>query len=804
MANNEKSAVLSAIIAGILYDLMVKTNVFNVYLDDSTTLADKLSEVITSLNNKVTKQELEDALKSIGDGPQGPAGPQGIGITSIERTAGNGTPGTTDTYTITLSDGSKYSFAIYNGADGKDGEDGADGEKGDPGDTGPAGRGIVSVKRTSGNGAAGTTDTYTITYTDNTTSTFTVYNGANGTSGGGGGSGTGEDGATFTPYLDSDGNLSWSNNKGLPNPDTVNIMGPQGPSGPKGDTGSQGPKGDTGEAGPQGPKGDTGATGSQGPKGDTGATGSQGPKGDTGETGPQGPKGDTGAAGKDGTSVTHSWSGTTLRITSASGTTSANLKGDKGDKGDTGDTGPQGPEGPQGPAGADGSSRQYGKLIVFGDSICDGTSNTNNRSFADVLSESGVFESVVKAGMNSATIGPYQVGSVARGYDLCSQIETYRTDVTNADIILCEYGANDIGAVMEGKVQMGTAADTSSSTTVCGYMQKAIDRIRTLNPDVTIHWVHCLPRDHDDLRLYFDANYADTALLFTATALRKAEQNCCFVIHTPFYVSGLISSDGAHPNAQGHNLIANEILNGLFRSADVICGERTVTMTGDVMNLTNLSLDIDFSLALQLAHSGVNLKIQGSAEGTMIVGSCGLYNEYFVAFNTIGSDTNAQPLLGTIWYVYDGTVNGTQYPVSGQGGSAMMMDFIYRYGTEGLSLSYSTGASNSNSLLSINGSSSDLSRQVITKNTYNITSDTKYLVAEVQSVSNTNTAVVVGIAAAGSNIKYFSQLAKYESSYSAGKVKVDLSAITGQYYVVIAAYGSGTCKITKVYFEEVG
>lgn len=39
--------------------------------------------------------------------------------------------------------------------------------------------------------------------------------------------------------------------------------------------------------------------------------------------------------GKDGTSATHSWNGTTLTITSASGTSSADLKGAKGDKGDS-------------------------------------------------------------------------------------------------------------------------------------------------------------------------------------------------------------------------------------------------------------------------------------------------------------------------------------------------------------------------------------------------------------------------------------------------------------------------------------
>mgnify|MGYP001022793551 CR=1 FL=1 len=46
--------------------------------------------------------------------------------------------------------------------------------------TGPSGKSIVSIARTSGTGAPGTTDTYTITYSDSTTSTFQVYNGADG------------------------------------------------------------------------------------------------------------------------------------------------------------------------------------------------------------------------------------------------------------------------------------------------------------------------------------------------------------------------------------------------------------------------------------------------------------------------------------------------------------------------------------------------------------------------------------------------------------------------------------------------
>lgn len=80
--------------------------------------------------------------------------------------------------------------------------------------------------------------------------------------------------------------------------------------------------------------------------------------------------------GKDGVSATHKWSGTTLTITSASGTSSADLKGDKGDKGEQGIQGIQGPQGepgakgdkgdtgetgPAGPAGKDGQAGSPGK-----------------------------------------------------------------------------------------------------------------------------------------------------------------------------------------------------------------------------------------------------------------------------------------------------------------------------------------------------------------------------------------------------------------------------------------------------------
>lgn len=44
----------------------------------------------------------------------------------------------------------------------------------------------------------------------------------------------GDDGGCFTPHVDAAGNLSWTNNAGMENPRTVNIMGPKGDSGPAG------------------------------------------------------------------------------------------------------------------------------------------------------------------------------------------------------------------------------------------------------------------------------------------------------------------------------------------------------------------------------------------------------------------------------------------------------------------------------------------------------------------------------------------------------------------------------------------
>jgi hypothetical protein len=175
-----------------------------------------------------------------------------------------------------------------------------------------------------------------------------------------------------------------------------------GPKGDKGDDGEKGDKGDPFEYSDftaeqlealRGPKGDKmtfddltdeemeSLRGEKGGKGDPftygdftpeqlealrGPQGVQGPPGADGEDGQNGAPGEDGS---DGVSCTHSWAGSVLTVTSASGTSSADLRGPKGDaftfedftadqleglRGEDGADGAPGADGQDGAPGADG------------------------------------------------------------------------------------------------------------------------------------------------------------------------------------------------------------------------------------------------------------------------------------------------------------------------------------------------------------------------------------------------------------------------------------------------------------------
>ena len=216
-------------------------------------------------------------------GAQGPKGAPGNGISDIALKSGTHAPGTSDVYTITLTDGTTFDFEVYNGANGQG-----------------AGDMLASVYDPQGK----RTDVYK--YTDDKVSNIPADNVKF------------SDGTTFQQKLDS-GTLK----------------------GEKGDTGETGATGATGPEGPAGPKGDTGPEGPQGPQG---VPGEQGPQGPTGPAGAAGAKGDTGPYFTPSVSDAGDLSWTNNgNLTNPK---TVNIKGPKGDTGARGPQGEQGPAGP--------------------------------------------------------------------------------------------------------------------------------------------------------------------------------------------------------------------------------------------------------------------------------------------------------------------------------------------------------------------------------------------------------------------------------------------------------------------------
>ena len=320
-------------------------------------------------------------------GEQGPAGQKGetgsgfkvlgyYGTKAALDAAQKATAAAGDAYGVGTEE--PYDIYIFDGITGEFINNGPlQGAKGETGERGP--QGIQGPKGDPGKDGAKGAD---------------GLPGKDGADGAPGKDGTnGRDGVTFTPSMSDDGDLSWTNDGGKANPQTVNLKGPKGDTGAKGDPGEKGADGaagkdgvtftpsmsddgdlswtnDGGKANPKtvnlkGPKGDTGERGPQGiqgPKGDPGKDGAKGADGLPGKDGADGAPGKDGTNGRDGVTFTPAMSAAGDLSWSNDGgkanPETVNLKGPKGD------TGLQGPIGPQGPKGDKGDTGPAGPVNV--------------------------------------------------------------------------------------------------------------------------------------------------------------------------------------------------------------------------------------------------------------------------------------------------------------------------------------------------------------------------------------------------------------------------------------------------------
>ena len=409
----------------------------------------------------------------------------------------------------------------------------------------------------------------------------------------------GEDGATFTPNVSEDGTLSWTNNKGLTNPNTVNIRGPQGERGLAGATGPTGPQGERGLAGATGP------------------TGPQGERGLDGATGPTGPKGEDGGHY---TPVVTQPSSTTMKVTfvpSKSGMPEVE---------------PVTVTLPSGQShayvlpigGAElGGVKNGGNVIINADGTMtapvggsSGNSQTTptkwqNRTFVSFGTSgmlsceeySGGFLEIARQyngflSYHNAACSGVAMTDTANGPGINSKIHT--TSVAGYALVLIESGSNDFKLnVALGDV--GKMGDTDfDTTTFCGALRDAIEYIWRIIPEMHIMLIADPQRDNDG----YDVNKVNTAghkLIDYVDAIHEIGDLYSIPVSDWYRGTGINAltlgvymNDGLHLNMKGHMACGNRLATDIANMACAYTYAALEPVWHDVeITTTNLWLNPD-------------------------------------------------------------------------------------------------------------------------------------------------------------------------------------------------------------------
>lgn len=195
--------------------------------------------------------------------------------------------------------------------------------------------------------------------------------------------------------------------------------------------------------------------------------GEPGKDGAPGKDGKDGAPGRDGTDGRDGVSATHEWNGTTLTITSASGTTSANLKGDPGRDGADGAPGKDGAPGEPGAPGAPGKDGKDGVTPQ----LSIGTVTTLEAGSNATVSMTGTTEApILNFGIPKGADGATGVAGEDGGYYIPSVSDTGDLSWSTSKSDMPEVTTVNIkgkdGTDGKSGVYIGTAEPTDPDTNV--------------------------------------------------------------------------------------------------------------------------------------------------------------------------------------------------------------------------------------------------------------------------------------------------------------------------------------------------
>ena len=222
------------------------------------------------------------------------------------------------------------------------------------------------------------------------------------------------------------------------------------------------------------------------------------------------------------------------------------------------------------------------RAVFIGDSTSQGYDN-DDYSFVDIFEENGDFSGVTKLAVGGATLGPYQIVSEASGYSCLEQIQANESAISDANFCFLQFCDNDVKCLVSKNVQIGTPSDTSTTTTVCGYLKKCIELLYTYNPTISIvfinlatnesvidmMWDNEVDSDADKYKFYhkvWNLSIADVLEQYNIPMINifdwtgiNANNFSNYTVHT---------EDGTHLNTAGNTLAYYRIKNALWNESE--------------------------------------------------------------------------------------------------------------------------------------------------------------------------------------------------------------------------------------------
>ena len=201
-------------------------------------------------------------------------------------------------------------------------------------------------------------------------------------------------------------------------------------------------------------------------------------------------------------------------------------------------------------------------ILFFGDSLTAG--ENSQYKYTDFLPKK---DSIQNLAVSGTTIGEYSIYPVD-GNSLLSQISKHTEDIQDADVIYIEYGANDISSVMCGFATLKTVIIS---------LVKSLDWIHQLNNKAKVIFLalgndKVLLKHSERMCKYLENDYFKSfGFSFPITVYLRMYKHfindvkkICPDVKYMFDDAmvkdmSYLSDDGIHPNAKGHQRIAENI-----------------------------------------------------------------------------------------------------------------------------------------------------------------------------------------------------------------------------------------------------